>query len=205
MSISFWLILLAVLSYGLLHTLLASIKAKALARNWFGSKTDQWFRLAYNFIAVFTLLPILLLPILLIDKEIYRISFPWVIGTLAIQALAIVVLVVGLKQTGISSFMGLRQVLLPENTSPPRLVTGGLYRYIRHPLYTAGLVFIWLLPIMTLNLLALNLGLTAYVLIGAYFEERKLMLEFGEAYAEYRRLTPMLIPGLRLPQRRQQT
>jgi protein-S-isoprenylcysteine O-methyltransferase Ste14 len=199
MTISFWLIILAVLSYGLLHTLLASLKMKALAHNWFGSKTDQWFRLAYNFIAFFTLLPILLLPILLPDKEIYRISFPWAIATLSIQALAVIVLVVGLRQTGITSFIGLRQLLLPEDTSPPRLVTDGLYRYVRHPLYTAALVFIWLLPIMTWNLLALNLGLTAYVIIGAYFEERKLLLEFGDAYAEYRQRTPMLIPGLRSP------
>jgi len=33
-------------------------------------------------------------------------------------------------------------------------------------------------------------------LIGAYFEERKLLREFGEAYAIYKNTTPMLIPGL---------
>ena len=199
MTISFWLILLAMLVYGLLHTLLASRKMIALSRNWFGAKTDLWFRLAYNFIAIFTLLPILLLPILLIDKELYRIHSPWLMLTLIIQAFAVGVLLIGLQQTGIKSFIGLRQLMLPEDTSPPRLVTDGLYRYVRHPLYTAGLVFIWLLPIMTCNLLALNLGLTAYVFVGAYFEERKLLLDFGEAYAEYRKRTPMLIPGLHLP------
>jgi protein-S-isoprenylcysteine O-methyltransferase Ste14 len=46
--------------------------------------------------------------------------------------------------------------------------------------------------------LALIIGLSAYTIIGAYFEERKLLLEFGDAYAEYRRKTPMLVPGLRL-------
>ena len=102
-----------------------------------------------------------------------------------------------MKQTGITSFIGLRQLLLPEDTSPPRLVTDGLYRYVRHPLYTAGLVFIWLIPIMTWNLLALIIGLSVYVITGAYFEERKLLLEFGDAYAEYRQHTPMLVPGLR--------
>jgi protein-S-isoprenylcysteine O-methyltransferase Ste14 len=204
MTPSFWLILLAVLSYGLLHSLMASAKTKALARRWFGSKADQWYRFAYNIIAFFTLLPILVLPIFLIDKELYRIPFPWVVLTLTIQLLAVIVLIVGLKQTGITSFAGVSQVLLPEDTSPPRLVTVGLYRYVRHPLYTAGLVFIWLLPIMTCNLLALNIGLTVYIIIGAYFEERKLLLEFGEAYAEYRRHTPMLIPGLLLPHQKHQ-
>jgi protein-S-isoprenylcysteine O-methyltransferase Ste14 len=198
MTISFWLILLAVLSYGLLHTLLASKKAKTLANNWFGSKTEQWYRLAYNLLAVVTLLPILLLPIILPDKEIYRIRFPWIILTIAVQLSAVIFLFLGIKQTGITSFIGLRQLLLPEDISPPRLVTDGLYRYVRHPLYTAGLVFIWLIPAMTWNLLALIIGLSAYTIIGAYFEERKLLLEFGDAYAEYRRKTPMLVPGLRL-------
>jgi protein-S-isoprenylcysteine O-methyltransferase Ste14 len=198
MTISFWLILLAMLAYGMLHTILASLKIKAQARHWFGAKSDQWFRLAYNFIAFTTLLPILVLPVLLIDKEIYRIRFPWVIATLSIQGVAILVVIIGLKQTGIKSFIGLRQLFLPEVISPPRLVTGGFYRYVRHPLYSAGLVFIWLFPVMSCNLLALFLGLSAYVLIGAYFEERKLLDEFGEDYANYRQRTPMLIPGLRL-------
>ncbi|OGO60682.1 MAG: hypothetical protein A2029_07810 [Chloroflexi bacterium RBG_19FT_COMBO_47_9] len=188
---------MAVLSYGLLHTLLASQRIKNLARLWLGPNTDRWYRLVYNFIAIITLLPILLLPILLIDQEIYRIPFPWIIITLSIQLLAVIVLFIGMKQTGITSFIGLRQLLLPEDTSPPRLVTDGLYRYVRHPLYTAGLVFIWLIPIMTWNLLALIIGLSVYVITGAYFEERKLLLEFGDAYAEYRQHTPMLVPGLR--------
>jgi len=197
MTLSFWLILLAVLSYGLLHTLLASLKVKAITRHSFGHKTEQWFRLAYNFIAIITLLPILFLPVLLIDKELYQIVFPWVLLTLVIQVIAVIIILVGIKQTGLTSFIGLRQLLLPEDTTPPRLVTGGLYHYVRHPLYTAGLIFIWLLPIMTCNLLALNIGLTIYIIIGAYFEERKLLLAFGDAYAEYRKRTPMLVPGLR--------
>ena len=190
------------LGYGLLHTLLASSKIKAQSRRWFGEKTDRVYRIAYNFIAVFTLLPILLLPILLVDEEIYRIHLPWVIVTLSVQALSIIILVVGLRQTGLSSFIGIQQLLLPEDTSPPRLITNGLYRYVRHPLYSCGLVFIWLIPIMTWNLLALLIGLTAYIIVGAYFEERKLLIEFGSAYAEYRQRTPMLFPGVKFSPRK---
>ena len=197
MTISFWLILSAVLAYGLLHSLLASLKAKVRIRHLSGPASDRWFRLAYNFIAFITLIPILFLPILLIDKEIYAIPYPWIIATLTVQLCALVFLIIGLLQTGITSFIGLRQRFLPEVNQPPRLVTGGLYKYVRHPLYTAGLIIIWLLPVLTWNLLALNLGLTAYIFIGAYFEERKLMLEFGRPYAEYRQRTPMLIPGIK--------
>jgi protein-S-isoprenylcysteine O-methyltransferase Ste14 len=137
---------------------------------------------------------VLILPVVLIDKVIYSIPMPWRLLNLAGQALAVIMLVVGLKQTGISAFAGVRQLFAPEDVSPPKLVTGGLYRYMRHPLYTAGLLFIWLSPVMTWNLLALYLGLSAYGLIGAYFEERKLEREFGEAYQAYKQKTPMLIP-----------
>jgi protein-S-isoprenylcysteine O-methyltransferase Ste14 len=204
MTISFWLILLAVLAYGLVHSILASLTTKARARQWIGPTSNRWFRVAYNLIAAVTLLPILLLPILLIDKEIYTIHFPWVILTLTIQLLAVMVAIIVLRQTGIRSFIGIRQLFLPEDTSPPRLVTSGLYRYVRHPIYTAGLILIWLIPILTWNLLALNLGLTAYTFIGAYFEERKLLREFGDSYAEYREHTPMLIPGLKIGRTKQQ-
>jgi protein-S-isoprenylcysteine O-methyltransferase Ste14 len=68
---------------------------------------------------------------------------------------------------------------------------------VRHPLYTCGLLIVWLSPVMTWNLLALILGLTVYILVGIHFEERKLRREFGEAYAAYQRRVPALIPGLR--------
>ena len=39
-----------------------------------------------------------------------------------------------------------------------------------------------------------NTLLTLYVVIGKWLEERKLVLEFGEAYLRYQRQVPMLIP-----------
>ena len=76
------------------------------------------------------------------------------------------------------------------------MVSGGLYRWVRHPLYSAGLVFIWLTSVMTVNLLVLNLGLTIYLVVGAIYEERKLVREFGDLYVDYQKRVPMLIPGL---------
>ena len=56
------------------------------------------------------------MPVLMIDKKIYVIPLPWVILTLTIQVLAIIALVAGLRQTGITSFLGMRQAFLPEDT-----------------------------------------------------------------------------------------
>ncbi|MGH2606675.1 MAG: methyltransferase family protein, partial [Anaerolineales bacterium] len=88
----------------------------------------------------------------------------------------------------------LRQLMGEENSAPPRLVRHGLYRWVRHPLYTCALVFLWLTPVMTMSLLALYLGLSAYLVVGSVFEERRLVAEFGEAYREYQRQVPRLVP-----------
>jgi protein-S-isoprenylcysteine O-methyltransferase Ste14 len=191
-----WIILLAVLLYGLVHSLLATVGTKARLRRWFGPAADRWYRLVYNAIGVLTFLPILALGALFPGRELYTIQVPWAYLTLAGQVLALVALAIGLLQTGVWSFLGFKQALNSNPSTSSQMVTGGLYRWVRHPLYTAGLVFIWLTPIMTSSLLALNLGLTIYLVVGAYYEERKLVREFGQAYIQYQETTPMLIPGL---------
>jgi protein-S-isoprenylcysteine O-methyltransferase Ste14 len=188
------LILLAVGLYGLVHSLLASLQMKAWTERRFGALYSRYYRLLFNFFAVVSLLPVLALLVLLPDQPLYRIPFPWAWIALAGQGLALLALVAGLKQTGAASFLGIEQLSWSASSPGSPFVEAGLYAWVRHPLYTAGLVFIWLTPVMTLNLLALYTGLTAYIAIGMYVEERKLLREFGSAYAEYRRRTPALFP-----------
>jgi protein-S-isoprenylcysteine O-methyltransferase Ste14 len=196
--LSFTLILVAMLIYGLVHSWLASLGFKAWVQHWLGERGSRIYRLAYNLFAVVSLLPVLVLPALLPDQPLYAIPFPWLLISLALQGLAVVALLLGLLQTGLWSFLGLSQLNGGSPSGPSKLVVRGLYRWVRHPLYSAGLVFIWLTPLMTTNLLAFNLGATIYLIVGALFEERKLLREFGEEYANYRARTPMLVPGLKL-------
>jgi protein-S-isoprenylcysteine O-methyltransferase Ste14 len=196
-AISFVLILAAISLYGLVHSLLASLTFKAWMQRWLGEWAGRTYRLAYNLFAIVSLLPILALPALLPDQRLYVIPFPFALLTLALQGLAVVGLLLGLLQTGVWSFLGLSQLNGENPSRPSRLVVRGLYRWVRHPLYSAGLVFIWLTPLMTTNLLAFNLGATIYLIVGAMFEERKLLREFGQDYASYQAATPMLVPGLK--------
>jgi methanethiol S-methyltransferase len=198
MTTSFWLILSAVLGYGLLHSFLASVIVKAFFDHWLGEQYNRWYRIIFNLVAIITLLLIFGLVLFFQDARIYIIHLPWAILAILFQLLAVITLVVGLHQTGIALFLGLLQLYIPSKVEPPILVTGGLYRYVRHPLYTAGLVIIWLTPVLTWNLLAFNIGLTLYIILGIYFEEHKLRLIYGDAYEEYRRKTPALFPILRI-------
>ena len=193
---SLLLILAACAAWGLVHSWLASRQAKRLARRLLGPLVDRSYRLVYNGFAILTFLPVMALAALLPDRPLYSIPPPWVFLTLAGQGLAVLALLIGLLQTGLADFIGLRQLFDSAPEQPTPLVVKGLYRYVRHPLYTAGLVFIWLSPRMTVNLLALYACLSLYLVIGAYFEERKLVYEYGQAYRSYQQATPMLIPRL---------
>jgi protein-S-isoprenylcysteine O-methyltransferase Ste14 len=191
-----WLVL-SVLFWGLFHSLLASLKVKELVQRWLGERARHFYRLGYNIFACVSFLPVLAIAALNPDQRLYLIPLPWSGLMVLGEFLAAAALVIGFRQTDAWEFLGLRQADAPVEERQGGLVTGGLYHYVRHPLYSAGLAFIWLMPLMTLNVLAINTALTVYVIAGAYFEERKLRGEFGQDYADYMAATPMFIPFLK--------
>ncbi len=188
--------LLAVVVYGALHSLLATDQSKRFIEETFGPGARRLYRIAYNLVGGLTFLPVLAVTARYPGSPLYAIPWPWTLLSGLGQVLAVVLLLAGLRQTDAWRFLGLRQLLEVETTSPAKFTTNGVYRYVRHPLYSAGLVFIWLTPVMTTSILALNIGISLYLYIGSVFEERRLMREFGQAYLEYRRQVPRLFPRL---------
>lgn len=73
--------------------------------------------------------------------------------------------------------------------------TPGPYRLVRHPLYVGWLMVFWAAPTMTVGRLAFALAMTVYILVAIWFEERNLVEHHGQAYVDYRRKTPMLVPS----------
>lgn len=187
--------------YGALHSLLASLRAKSLAFELTGARGYRFYRLLYNLIVAVTFVPVLALVLFLPDAVIYEIPSPGRYLLVAGQVVGLGVLMAGLLHTDLGRFSGLRQAR--EGAGHPlergqegELVVTGLYNRVRHPLYTAGLMLVWFTPTMTWNYLALALGVTVYILIGAKLEERKLVREFGSVYLAYMHHTPMLVPKL---------
>jgi protein-S-isoprenylcysteine O-methyltransferase Ste14 len=191
-------ILMAVGLYGLLHSLLASMRAKELAKQWFGELGERFYRLVYVIVVSLTFLPVFATVLLLPDRALYTIPFPWLLLTLLIQLLAGLGILLALKDISVGNFLGTEQVLDPGSAGSPPLVVKGVFRFSRHPLYLFSILILWLSPVMSWNILAFNLGATLYMLIGTIPEERKLLAQFGETYAQYRRCTAWLIPGLKL-------
>ncbi len=77
-----------------------------------------------------------------------------------------------------------------------QLVTSGLYRYIRHPVYTGVILGAFSIPIYSSSLR----GFLVTILVIPLFmyrignEERMLIEEYGEEYEEYQEHTWKLIP-----------
>lgn len=69
-----------------------------------------------------------------------------------------------------------------------------MYKLIRHPIYFSFMVIFWFAPVMTLSHLIFASGMTAYIFIGIYHEEKDLIKAFGKKYAEYRQEVPKIIP-----------
>jgi protein-S-isoprenylcysteine O-methyltransferase Ste14 len=81
-----------------------------------------------------------------------------------------------------------------ENTT--NLVTVGLYRFIRHPLYGSLLLMAWGACLKHVSLLTAGLALavSAFLTATALAEERENLAEFGPAYAAYMKTTRRFIP-----------
>ncbi len=85
-----------------------------------------------------------------------------------------------------------------------KLVTDGVYAYMRHPQYTGfmlltlGLIVHW----ATILLLVMWPILAYQYYRLAKIEEKEMEEEFGEEYIEYRKRVPMFIPFLKLSSKR---
>jgi protein-S-isoprenylcysteine O-methyltransferase Ste14 len=98
---------------------------------------------------------------------------------------------------------GLRQVYLNmvgKSYTNVEFKTVFLYKMMRHPMMLGMLIALWANPVMTMSHLLLSVGLSIYVFIGIYFEERALLRHLGNNYAQWRSKTPMVLPGW--PQRK---
>lgn len=96
---------------------------------------------------------------------------------------------------------GLRQVWMfvrRREVKDEPFVLRAMYRIVRHPLMLGFLIAFWSTPVMTLGHLLFAGVVTGYIFVAVKFlEERDLVAAHGEAYREYQRKVPMLVPGIR--------
>ena len=181
-----------------IHSGMISVTATKFFKRVLGGNY-RFFRLSYNLIALGTFLYVIYYSHSLEGPELFRWSGPLII----IQSLAIGVVaylcVAGMLIYDMWQFLGVRQIKsgLTHSTlsESEDFITRGILGITRHPWYLAALIIIWTdYHIMHTYELLTNVMLTSYVIIGTLMEERKLILEYGNAYRAYQQKVSMLFP-----------
>ena len=185
------------LSFGAVHSVLAGPGAKHRLNALFG----DYYRLSYNLFAVLHIGAVWVFGQRTLDASPFALEPGIETALTAIRGLGVLVLILALREYDLGLFSGLKQIRAgkqgaatngDEDGDEP-LVTDGLHRFVRHPLYLGVIMILWGGAVSDFGLATAVWG-SLYLFIGARHEERSLSALYGEAYADYKRRVPAVIP-----------
>ncbi len=186
-----WLIVLWLL-FSFLHSLLAANRFKLIIRPLLKG-FYKFYRPIYSLFATVTLGIVVWYHFKTESSKLWQTSLAETCTAIILMLTGMAVMLVSgskyfLHLTGIDVFIKKR----PYH----ELQQQGLHKFMRHPLYSGTLLFVWAYffwhPYLS-NLISC-VCITLYVRTGIYFEEKKLVKEFGDTYKNYKLRVPMLIP-----------
>ncbi len=192
----------ATVAFALIHSALASRRAKKEAARLFGERNrNGLYRLFYLGQSAVAAAALAAYVRRQPGRELYRVRGPLTLLLHGGQAVALVYATWAAYQVGLRRILGLEsfEAWLGEGLVPPEPEAqgpaldgeglkraAGPFAWGRHPLNFAPLPVLWLWPRMTTNLLAFNLAATAYLVVGSLHEEARLREAYGPIYEAYR-------------------
>lgn len=181
-----------------LHSLLISKTVSGYLQKMMG-EYKFYYRLAYNLIALLSLIPLLLITESMRTETIFTWQGGWVILRLLMFVVSIWLFVDGARSYDLSCMLGFKQIknqrqnmLIAEDEQFSRK---GVLGITRHPWYLGGLLIIWSRYDVyhDSTFIAFSI-LSFYLIVGSWLEEQKLVAEYGEKYSSYQQDVSMLIP-----------
>lgn len=181
------------IGFAALHSLLAGLPAKKMARQHFGSRVDPWYPVLFSTIAVITIFPLAIMLIRSPGPVLYVVPRP------LIWLFFLAQLLIGLASLRAfldapHRFLIRAQLTKPQSPDAFALGIKGIYCWIRDPFLLSGLLLIWLTPFMTVNLFLVYLIASVYLFLGSLHWEGRLVKQFGEDYAAYKKEVPRMVP-----------
>ena len=181
------------LSFGVVHSLLASHSAK----RYFEPLLGQRYRFSYNLISAFHIGVVFIVgKLLLTDNSVaYDLSGGVEVLILVSRWLGVGIMLAALSQYDLGLFSGLKQLRGHNDSSAvdePLHLTG-MHRYVRHPIYLGAYLFLWGGVVDEFGLQT-AIWASAYLVIGTWFEDQKLIKQYGQAYVDYRQKVPSVFP-----------
>jgi methanethiol S-methyltransferase len=163
------------------HSLLAAMSIKAFFEKTLKISPPQ-YRLLFNALAIVLLIVIVFQLIRTPSERVFeRSNFTLGVG-LSFVVASFWLLKWAFQDINLSSFLG-----FSASAESSGLVTTGLYKIVRHPLYFASTILLagifLMMPTWTI---AVSVGFSiVYIIVGIEFEERKLRQIFGSSYDDY--------------------
>lgn len=170
------------------HSILADTRVKAAAEKAMG-KAYRFYRLGYSFISTIGLVGLMFLSGSIPGEYFFQPQGVPRYFSLMLTTFGVMLVQASLRQHGLKAFLGFTQ-------EQPGLHTLGLLSWIRHPIH-AGVILVtvgFFLFIPNLSTMVSCSCVLAYLPIGVYLEERKMVAAYGDAYRKYREEVPALIP-----------
>jgi protein-S-isoprenylcysteine O-methyltransferase Ste14 len=162
-------------------------------------RASRFYRLSFNAVSVLTLAPVVAYELSIAGAPLFKWEGPWEIARFALLATAAALGLAGARRYDLLAFLGLRQAFHGERAQAEvigaggTIDTAGVHRFVRHPWYLAALVVIWTRE-LTAAAIVSNVVLAAYLIVGTFLEERKLVAELGGEYRRYTMRVSMLLP-----------
>lgn len=180
------------------HSVMISWSVTNYLKTKLGSKY-RFYRLFYNFVALATLIPVILYSANFKGQVIFHWGEYLTIFRLILVAIALSLFVSGAMKYDLLQLLGIRQIKSGNSYSALSkagdIDTSGILSLTRHPWYLGVIIFIWAgHRDMYVSTLFVNIILTVYIGIGTVLEERKLIIEYGDSYRDYQRRVSMLVP-----------
>jgi len=181
------------ISFGYAHSVFTQPGVKQRLTPFLGSA----YRITYNLISTLHVGAVLLLGRQILNMQAWVSNLAVSFALNAMMVLGALLMIASLRQYDLGSFSGLTQLRNGEQDSaeitPEPLNTSGLNSWVRHPLYSGALLFLWGNATSEFGVWTAVFA-SAYFIIGARYEERKLVRVYGQAYCQYQDRVPAFVP-----------
>ena len=186
------LLLFGWLLYFYLHSLLAATSVKQFLIPYFSISSARVYRIGYNIIGLTGIVVLLYLQFITPSALLFMPVSTSFYMALLLMIAGFVIMLFAIKNYDWKSFVG---ITAEQSYS---LVIAGMNKYVRHPLYSGTMLFVtgyflWQPYVKNLLLLVMMM---IYLVVGIWYEEKKLVKVYGEAYKKYQRTVKKMIPFL---------
>lgn len=176
--------------YFLIHSLLASQQVKLFFEQLL-KRAFRFYRFLYALISTIGLLFLLFLNASISSKLLLASDGVIRYLSLMLATFGVIVISRSFREYRFSSFIGFQ-------TESSEFKKTGILKYVRHPIYSGTILIVigFFLFNPKLSTLISVCCILAYLPIGIYLEERKLIKHFGDLYLSYKKEVPSIFPKI---------